>query len=213
MTTIAIVSEGITDQIFLEELIFKCVQFEDEPDFVYAQPARDITHQHNAPHGGWELVFEYCEARILDAVETNDFAIIQVDTDCGDHPNFGLDLCPGGVDKDDATLVRDAIAIVRSKIDPDVLTEHGHKLIFAITVHSSETWILLCLFGDCKKKNSLRHLQRRNGMGQLIKTASSYQRVVADLTSKKCKPHLQGSDSLALFISDFVAKYPNCSSI
>lgn len=213
MTTIAIVSEGITDQIFLEELIFKCVRFEDEPEFVYAQPARDETHKHNAPHGGWELVFEYCETRILDAVETNDFTIIQVDTDCGDHANFRLDISPGGVHKDDETLVRDATTIVRSKIDPTILAEHGHKLIFAITVHSSEAWILLCLFNDCKKKNALHHLKRQKGMRGLTKTAASYGQIMTLLKPKNCKPHLNGSDSLALFISDFVAKHQDCSTI
>jgi hypothetical protein len=210
MTTIAIVSEGITDQIFLEELIFNCINFEEDPEFVYAQPRRDVTQQHNAPHGGWELVFEYCSDGIIDAVETNDYTIIQIDTDCGDHVNFGLDLCPGGIDKDDATLVAETIEILRSKIDPSILDQHGEKLIFAITVHSSETWILQCIFNDFKKKNSFKRLKRKCGMSKLTKSASFYEAVAGKLTIEKCIPHLSGADSLALFISDFDAKYEKC---
>ncbi|MFD2817214.1 hypothetical protein ACFSYD_26950 [Paracoccus aerius] len=136
MKTIAIVSEGITDQVFLEELIFQCVDFEEEPEFVYAQPVRDATHQHTAPHGGWELVFEYCETRFIDAVQANDYAIIQIDTDCGDHPNFALDLSPGGCDKDDETLVRETIDILKRKVGADLLNRFGEKIIFAVCVHS-----------------------------------------------------------------------------
>lgn len=212
MTTIAIISEGITDQVFLEELIFKCINFRDEPEFVYAQPMYDATHKHTAPHGGWELVLEFCEKRILEALGANDYAIIQIDTDCGDHPNFGLELCPGGIDKDDETLVQEAVEIIKSKIGPQTIQHYGDKIIFAICVHSLETWILMCVGNIKKKKNSFNHICRSGLVDKFQKNASCYRQLASMLTTKKIGAHATGSESLALFISDFLEKVDGSSS-
>ena len=211
MQTIAIISEGITDQVFLEELIFKCIEFDDEPEFIYAQPIRDATHEHTAPHGGWELVLEFCELRMRDTLETNDFTIVQIDTDCGDHPNFGLELSPGGVDKEDSDLIADTIEIIRSKISGDLLASYGDRLIFAVCVHSLETWIILSLYGETKKKSALNHLQRRVAEKGFKKNVESYLQLSKLLKTKDIAKRLNKAESMGVFLDDFCDKFDVCA--
>ena len=48
-----------------------CIEFEcDDPAFNYAQPRKDLTPSHTAPHGGRNLVLEYCETSLLDVLQT-----------------------------------------------------------------------------------------------------------------------------------------------
>lgn len=211
MRTIAIISEGVTDQVFLEELIFECVEFDDEPEFNYAQPIRDVTHEHTAPHGGWELVLEFCELRIRDTLETNDITIIQIDTDCGDHANFGLDLSPGGIDKEDDALIADAVELIRSKIPNELLASCGDRLVFAICVHSLESWIFLCLYGEAKRKNAFNHLRRKVSVKGFKKDVKNYTQLSKSLRSKDIRKHLSTTDSLRAFLDDFCYKVVNCT--
>lgn len=98
MPTCALISEGVTDQVVLEfiiDAVFTRARF-GKVDVNRLQPLRDASDAATAPYGGWELVLEYCRTSIQDALATNDFVVVQIDTDCGDHPKFGLNLTEGG---------------------------------------------------------------------------------------------------------------------
>ena len=214
MTTIALIAEGLTDQIILENILFECMSFENDPDFNFAQPMRDQSHLHTAPHGGWELVLEYCREHMHDALASNDYVIVQIDTDCGDHENFNLDLAPGGVDKDMDTLIHDTIKVIESKIDAEIIASEGHRIVFAVCVHSIEAWILLCLFGIEKEKNSfntLRNKCRSNGFGNISKCEESYTALSMKLTKKTIEANIVDESSLMVFFNDFVSKVAGVS--
>lgn len=212
MHTIAVIAEGITDQIFIEEMIFRIFEFEEEPEFVYAQPARDISHSHTAPHGGWELVLEYCESHFLDAAEANDFILIQIDTDSGDHPNFGINLSPGGVDRTDAELRAAAIAVLESKIGAANLAKFSERTIFAVCVHSLECWIIFCLFQSHKKKNAFAALQRKIKHIRFSKTAKDYEDISRRIDGSKFGHLLTEDLSLSMFLAEFKAKFPDINT-
>lgn len=61
MATFALIAEGITDQIVIENILIGCLtEGEEEPEVNRLQPLRDSTGQSAAPApGGWTLVFEY----------------------------------------------------------------------------------------------------------------------------------------------------------
>lgn len=61
MATFAIIAEGITDQVVIENILLGCFADEDEePTVNYEQPLLDTTGQSAAPaYGGWTLVFDY----------------------------------------------------------------------------------------------------------------------------------------------------------
>ncbi|WP_338503609.1 hypothetical protein V6R86_08240 [Sphingomonas kaistensis] len=207
MPTFAIISEGITDQIVLDAIVQgSCAdKYSDDVSVNFLQPIRDATDTNTAAHGGWELVFEYCNLRMLDAVSTNDYVIIHVDTDCGDHERFGLALTEGGADRPTAELVEDAKTILRSKIDPAILAEHAHKLIFAIAVHSTECWLLLLLFDVRRTKGCAerlnRELNRKSGF-RLSKDARSYMKASRLLKKRRLSEDFGEAESLTIFLQD-----------
>ena len=212
MKTLAIVSEGVTDQIVLEKLLFECIEFQcDDPEFNYAQPRRDLTHSHTAPHGGWNLVLEYCETSLLDALQTNDFVVIQIDTDCGDDPGYNLDIAPSGVEKDSIQLVKDAITIISERIGSKILCDHGERLIFAVSVHSIESWLVFCLFSEIRKNNAFSSLRKKLDWKRFGKNAEDYQKLASMLKLKKFKNNLTSERSLMCFLNDFATKFPNAT--
>jgi hypothetical protein len=94
--TFALITEGITDQVVLESVIrANCRSMTtDEIDVVPLQPTRDATDTARAKDfGGWEKIFEFCSssARILEALDFNDYVVIHIDTDCAEpqvSPHF-----------------------------------------------------------------------------------------------------------------------------
>lgn len=164
MTSFALITEGITDQAVLENLLYGF--YAEEPDINPIQPIRDETD--NARQGNfsnWEKVIEHCSMESFsDIFSTNDYVIIHIDTDVGKEKNFSVPITKDGVDLSVEELIEKVIDFLKSKIDPDTYNRHGHKIIFAIAVHSIDCW-LLPLY--CQKKidysrtkNCAHHLMR-----------------------------------------------------
>lgn len=145
----ALITEGITDQVVLEAILKGHYRrFDPEVDIVVniVQPLRDATdssQQDSETDGGWESVFEVCaDTNVsLDALSVNDYLIVQVDTDQGEHVNFGLSLAPGGVDADEDVLAHQARAIIAEKFGSS-WPEVEQRVITAISVHSLECWLM-----------------------------------------------------------------------
>jgi len=145
----ALITEGITDQVALEAIIrghYKRFDPKIEVSVTMVQPLRDATDaskQDLETDGGWERVFEVCaDADVsLDALSLNDYLVVQVDTDQGEHLNFGLSLTPGGVDADEAALVQQARTVISEKFG-DSWLEVEERVITAISVHSLECWLM-----------------------------------------------------------------------
>src|SRR4051794_28026303 len=110
MPTFALISEGLTDQFVIERLVevICSANFDEGVDINPLQPLRDVTDAVTAPHGGWELVLEYCDNGVGDALAANDYIVIHLDTDQGDHPNFGVALTDEGSDRPFCELIADA---------------------------------------------------------------------------------------------------------
>lgn len=200
MATFAIISEGKTDQVIIDRLIHQtCGAFFDKIAVRYARPMRDATDAKTATHGNWELVLEYCQHGISDALETNDFVVIQIDTDCGDHKNFGVQLTECGVERDWSQLVKSAEAIISAKIGQEILTANLERFIFAIAVHSSEAWLLTYFFGEKKTKNCFSHLSSkiiRNGtLKKFSKDVRSYTALAAKIKSRDLATFEDNDDS------------------
>jgi hypothetical protein len=144
----ALITEGITDQVALEAILKGHYKRFGDVDVVVniVQPLRDATdasQQASDSDGGWERVFEACANPevALGALSFNDYLIVQVDTDQGEHVNFGLPLAPGGVDTGEATLVDQARAIVGDRLGP-VWADVSGQVFTAISVHSLECWMM-----------------------------------------------------------------------
>ncbi|WP_439496936.1 hypothetical protein [Bosea sp. (in: a-proteobacteria)] len=210
MATFALVSEGITDQIVLERIIeVVCAGFFDEGiDVNPLQPLRDATDSRTAPHGGWEKVLEYCERSATDALEANDYLVIHLDTDQGDHPNFGVALTEGGRDRGYDALVVDAIGVVKSRLGEELYKEHKDRLLFAICVHTMESWLLLYLCGRDEPKNSLGRLNKhlaKNDLAILSKEGKKYQKFCKLIKQTQLKELATTGSSFGLFLNQLEA--------
>jgi hypothetical protein len=205
MPTFALIAEGKTDQIIVERIIEEVCEdlFSDEVDVNFLQPLRDASDAFSAPHAGWELVLEYSRVRSFEALATNDYVVIHLDTDCGDHPNFGVPLTVGGAARLYVDLVADASALIARHIGEPLYSENKDRLIFAIAVHSIESWLLLYLFDIDQPIASFSRLNKalnRRNRGPLVKDGRTYERIAREIKQKKLMKTATGSNSLSLFI-------------
>lgn len=212
MTSIALFTEGITDQIIIESLILNFLKINkyqniDDVDVNPIQPERDATDENKqVGFGGWEKVFEYCENREImqAAIAANDFILIQIDTDCAEHPNYGVALTTEGKDKVVSSLVNDVVNKIESLISNDLLENHRYKFIFAVSVHSLECWILHFLGGPVNKsklscEDKLRKkLEKQNELYN--KDAKCYSKLKDSIKKKDIKFYTEGDESMCIFI-------------
>ena len=168
MPSFALITEGITDQVVLEMILEGHYRDRSPVSVNLLQPLRDETDRSRVATGtfaNWELVLEYCSNRdhIQAAFEYNDYLIIQIDSDCGDHPNFGVPLTEGGQGRPAPLLVAEVRAKLIGKLGADLYDTYRDRIFFAICVHSLECWLLpLWEDQDGKKRRTLNcadHLQ------------------------------------------------------
>lgn len=206
MTSFAIVAEGITDQIVLERMIEQlCGDEEIEVNFL--QPSRDDTDKHRAAFGGWQLVLEYIRDRTEDALVTNDYLIVQIDTDCGEHQDFGLPLTLQGVARDQISLVDDASEILATRVGHSVFAQYSNQILFAVSVHSLESWLLLISHNDQAVMSGFdklsRIMQRKNDMA-LAKTAEVYEVLARRIKRKRLLELARQPHSLGVFLGHLI---------
>ncbi|CVI59978.1 hypothetical protein CFBP4996_17255 [Agrobacterium leguminum] len=206
MPKFAIVSEGPTDQVVLDRIISLVCEsaFDDDVIVNYAQPIRDTTDSSKSDFGGWELVLEYCSTRISDALASNDYVVIQIDTDCGDQTNYGVPLTIGGQDRSFPDLIADVEQLIIQKIGEPLFSKYGKRLIFAVSVHSLESWLLLYFFLDGRTKqsfNKLQHTVRRKwNYTRFEKEVECYQSITRKIKYKDLKQFIDGDHSFGVFL-------------
>jgi len=174
MPTFALIAEGITDQVVIERIIFTLSKSvledaDDEADVNPLQPLRDATDEARVAtgsFGGWERVKEFCQSpeRLNDALEFNDYLVIQIDTDICEHANFGVDLMENGQKISSTRLLEKVTAKIHEWLGEDFISTHLERLILAIAIHSTECW-LLTHYGTSdsdrsKELSCLEHLER-----------------------------------------------------
>jgi len=152
--TFGIIAEGPTDQIVIQNIL---VGFFNEPDLTTyinnLQPLKDHTDQ-MVSKGGWFNVLEYCQSQyFLDALEQNDYLIIQIDTDVCEQTHFDVSRkTAAGEIKSDEMLINDVIR----RFDQLFIAAFGSqkyelfrdRIIYAICLEEIECWLLPIYFED-----------------------------------------------------------------
>lgn len=208
MLSFALVTEGITDQAVLENILYG--YYGEEPDINPLQPLRDATDEYKqGNHGGWERVFEYCQfGELRDALVFNDYLIIQIDTDCGEHQNFGVPLTTGGQDRPETEIIEDVRGLLVAKLGANFCQEFQNQILFAISVHSLECWLLPLHAGTAKAssriKNCTPHLSRtlKTELDKNYRTYKSLSK--AYLKKTAIEAARQHNTSLDIFLSSLL---------
>ena len=143
MAKFGLVTEGITDQIVIENIL--CGFYRDYDDLDEEihplEPPRDETDMKQAYSEfgtGWSAIFNYLsETRFREDVLNSEYVIIQIDTDIAEE--FGC-----SINQPIEEIVKSVIVKIVEKIDSkeEFYQKHKEKIIFAISVHSLECWIL-----------------------------------------------------------------------
>lgn len=144
MTTFALIAEGLTDVAVIENIIYGL--YKDNAQLNPLMPLRDATDTSRDAAGrfsNWELVMQYLSSdQIEEALDNNDYLIVQIDTDAGDHKNFGLNLTISGVTKSIYDIVMECRQLLLSKFPTNILPSMQNRIIFAIPVLSTECWLI-----------------------------------------------------------------------
>lgn len=146
MALFALACEGITDQIVIENILCGFYNQHDDldEDIQPLQPPYDVTtqKQQEGEFGGWEMLFAYLsEKRFRDDVLNNNYVIIQVDTDVSERTNFDI---PYQNNRSTTELIEQVIKRLILQIDSKkaFYKQYQEKIIFAISIHSLECWLL-----------------------------------------------------------------------
>jgi hypothetical protein len=167
----ATVAEGPTDHAVLQNILlgmFKEHGLESD-DITPVQPLLDETGKQLAHSpGGWLQVLRWLEQkRYGDALQYNDFIVVQIDTDSCEETGYDIQKTFNGQacsPEELVRLVRTKLENVIGKADLEMYCEQFH---YAIAVHSIECW-LLPLWGKEQELEGIHNCKQRvdNGLGR-----------------------------------------------
>ncbi len=197
MAKFGLVTEGITDQIVIENIL--CGFYKDYDDLdeeiFPLEPPRDETDNkqaHSEFGTGWSAIFNYLsETRFRDDVLNSKYVIIQIDTDIAGEFDCSItqpfeDIINCVIQKfinkiNSSVFTKISTFKWRININPSLLdyqyllfyTRYAHRIIFAISVHSLECWIL--------------PIYKTKKVEQIIECEKKLKYAVATSTSKRIK--------------------------
>jgi hypothetical protein len=155
MISFGLITEGLTDQIVIENILAGYFNSPDL-DIRQLQPERDKDNENKSTYGGWTLVFDYCKSRdFQEALQFIDYIIIQIDTDVSEDYNI-----PKQDENGEFTpqqLIEKVIEKFRGAIGDDFYSKYQQKIIFAISVHSIECWLLPLYYTHKNKKSKFKN--------------------------------------------------------
>lgn len=212
-----LICEGVTDFHVLKHVIQSF--FNGEAEFQPIQPFLDETHKKTAEgnFGGWELVASYLKSQDFeDAVVNTDYLVIQIDTDVCEHPNFDVSPISLADSNHDEFYERIKLKLIEwiDSFEPDTYEYYKEKIIFAISVHCLECWLLAyhgqkkCKITGCEPELTATLRRKSKVLNTVNKNVREYIEHSQDL--KKRKNHtaiLKNSKSFVLFV-DQLEKIP-----
>ena len=210
MVSFGLISEGPTDQIVIESILFG----------VFNNPDLPITALQPKPHepGNWVRVFDYCGSNeFKSALAFNDFLIIQIDTDIMIREKmpdkYKIDLSSDlSVEETIEKVVAKFIQLMDDK--NGFWANHGERVIFAISVHSIECWLLPIYYNTQHQKagkttgcmESLNKALTKQEGFYIDKKEEQYYRIVCKKLRKQIKSIYTLNPSLRAFVENIEAK-------
>ncbi len=212
MAKFALACEVVTDQIVIENIL--CGYYKDYDDLDEEiqplQPPFDATNQKQleGEFGGWEMLLEYLTLkRFRDDVLNSEYMIIQIDTDISEHVNFGVSQNDLSTEELIEKVIERLIAQIDSK--ETFYEEYKSKIIFAISVHSLECWILPVYKNHKNEKitGCFETLQRESKKIKVLKEYKVYDKLTQDfLKHKKLMKFVSKNSSFQIFINNLPIK-------
>lgn len=166
MAEFALVCEGVTDQITISNILCGFFYNEDlDEDIAPLQPPYDATTQKQKGFGGWQMLLAYLqEAQFRDAILNNRYVIVHVDSDISPNPGFDVSHVTEknqelSVEVLIEAIVAKLVAVINTNA-PDFYEHHQEKIIFCISVHSIECWLLAHYSSKVPKKTRIKGCEK-----------------------------------------------------
>jgi hypothetical protein len=147
MIKFGLIGEGLTDHIVIEDILSGYLG-DDHVRVYYLQPAMN-----NNEFGNWLNVFNYCKSnRFKEAFQSNDYIIIQIDTDVSEEQGYDISKTDenGNLFSPEELIIKVKEKFI-SLIGHEFYLKYSEKIIFAISVHSIECWLLPLYYQDQRK--------------------------------------------------------------
>ncbi|MEM1252617.1 MAG: phage tail protein [Cyanobacteria bacterium P01_H01_bin.21] len=148
MAEFALICEGITDQVIITDILCGFFSNEDlDEDISRLQPPFDATTQKQKDFGGWQMLLAYLESsQFRDAVLSNRYVVVHVDSDISSRQGFDVKHTDEQNEELSVEMLVDKvisklIEVVNTKA-ADFYQNYREKIIFCISVHSIECWLL-----------------------------------------------------------------------
>jgi hypothetical protein len=159
--TFGVICEGPSDYRILKRIVEAFFKG-DDPAINCYQPKQLPSGK--SDYGGWPRVLECCADNTLKEIfEYNDYAIIQIDTDCSQDTPFNVPhLGDDGQQKSHEQLCVDVIERLTNLISQPEIQANQNRILFAICIHSIECWLLPIVYSDNKKENTINCIYALN---------------------------------------------------
>ncbi|MBL5859771.1 hypothetical protein JBO49_03970 [Serratia fonticola] len=201
--------EGITDQVVLRNILIGHFRDEDLFDNTsFLQPPFDETTKKQSDFSNWTLLLKYLKSeKFRDDTYNFDFLVIQVDTDVSAESGFDVSHYDENNELiSDDLLIQNTTNRLIKEINAGqqcFYEENSEKIIFSLSVHSIECWLLAFYATGTKAKKKVNcfsslefHLSKK-----IDKNHDSYVNLSVPFTKKKNIINAcENSFSLSFFI-------------
>lgn len=194
--------EGVSDHAVIENIVLGLLDDFDLDTLKPLQPHIDETTRKQFGHGGWTTLFDYLITDRFEEDLINSFSvIIHFDSDISNLQGFDvLHVDAESNPLEPEVLVEKIKARIITRINTkraDLFAEYEEKIIFCISVHSMECWILP-FYMEANKKHKVIHceraLQHQLRPRNLVKSFDFYLELSDKLTKKRNVQFLRTRD-------------------
>ena len=152
MASIALICEGASEVKMLTYIVTRYLG--DEIVVNAIQPA--LTQKgRQANEGGWHEVLNHCNDETINAIfATNDYLVIQIDTDACVQTNYDVNVYDESNQKvaDDILYERVRNRLLKD-LSAEIQTKYANRILFAICINETECWLLPLYYeNDAKKR-------------------------------------------------------------
>lgn len=189
-----LIGEGVTDHAVLSYILTGFLGY--EPEFAPVQPSQDATDAYDpAKHpAGWSETIKYLESGELpEAIPSYDYLVIQIDTDICEKYGVAKHDPETQQELEPAILIDRVCQKLINLMGASFYQTHQDKIIFAVSVHSIECWLLPLHLKDRKKAQAIvgcrarleRQLRKQGKPMQSGKNYHEYLRLAKSFGKRK----------------------------
>lgn len=157
MISIALICEGVSETRIISHIVerylnnSKVVINNIQPSIMFING-----QEKQASIGGWSQVLEHCTTdTICSAMATNDFLVIQIDTDACVQQSYDVNIYDDNmIQVSDEILYDRVVDRLKRNIDGEIFTQYADKILFAICINETECWLLPLYYEGSPKKCS-----------------------------------------------------------